>query len=309
MKLRPIALFTALLLLCSPPIHASYKTIDKTVRSITKEITKGLKRSKDTVVIPHFVTLEEKNTLLGKLISQKLIVQFAKTKKIIPLERDFILKLTEEMKLGMTGLIDPGTLKQIGKFFGANYVLLGTMQKVGKTIQVTARLVHTETAKVIKTAESTIKAYKDVIVLLDHDLNQKKDNSVRKKKSGRKRNLPEGVITRSEKKKKVNDKMSAFFHFSDENDADTGEDLEEDETDTGETIVLDQDYYENEFKPRQRYRKREPEEHEEEQKESKGVIEEIQDWMQEKTEIIIFKPAKKQLPGSDESVPTEKDFE
>lgn len=89
---------------------------------------------------------------------------------LTPVERDFIFKLTDEMKLGMTGLVEPKTIQQVGKFSGASYVLVGTVQKIGKDIQLNSRLVKTETSKVEKAVEVTLKGTPEIFDLLSQEI-------------------------------------------------------------------------------------------------------------------------------------------
>ena len=151
--------------------YASSNDLNETVQTIAQQLTKEIKNGNELIAIPPFMTLDNKTTMLGRLLSEKLITEFSKEKKkITPVERDFIFKLTNEMKLGMTGLVEPKTIQQVGKFSGASYVLVGTVQRVGKDIQVSARLVRTETSKVEKSVEIPLKSEPHIADLYSQEI-------------------------------------------------------------------------------------------------------------------------------------------
>lgn len=217
--------------------------IDKTVRKIAKKITYGLKSSEETVVIPHLFTLDEKNTLLGKLISQKLINQIARTDVLQPLERDFIFKLTEELKLGMTGLIDPETIQEVGQFFGADYVLVGTIQKIGKKIQFNVRLVRTETGKIVNATEISMRSSPDILALLDNEIR------VRSTSEDADVSTPDPDVAKpspgQESDEDLKKRMSRYFHDREYVNPRTQGARQRQGEEESEPLVLTQEYYES----------------------------------------------------------------
>ena len=146
--------------------HGSVKDLDAGVDFIFAQIAQDSKLAGKSIAVPPFLTFEDKTTALGKLLSEKLIIKFAESKKAVPVERDFIFKLIDEMKLGMTGLIEPKTVQQIGKFSSAIYVLMGSLQRVGNEIQVHSRLVKTETGEIENASEVAIAATLEINELL-----------------------------------------------------------------------------------------------------------------------------------------------
>lgn len=167
---KKIILLVAVILRGQIFAYASSKDLEGTVNFIYEQITYHVKPSDEFIVIPPFLTFENKTTTLGKLLSEKLISKFTNGKKITPVERDFIFKLVDEMKLGMTGFTEPKTIQQVGKFSGASYVLVGAIQKIGKDIQVNSRLVRTETSKVEKSVETILKTSPEILELLSQEI-------------------------------------------------------------------------------------------------------------------------------------------
>lgn len=100
----------SLLLLNSAFVSASSKELENAVQTTFRTLTQQLKTENESIAIPPYLTLDNKTTMLGKLLSEKLINEFTKGVSplkrgvsegrgvLIPVERDFIFKLTDEMK-------------------------------------------------------------------------------------------------------------------------------------------------------------------------------------------------------------------
>lgn len=68
-------------------------------------------------------------------------------------ERILLYKILEEQDLGLTGALDEKTTTEIGKLYGVEAIVTGTVSKFGNTISVVAKLIDTETAKVIASSD------------------------------------------------------------------------------------------------------------------------------------------------------------
>ena len=88
-------------------------------------------------------------TQAGTIVAEWLSVSLEKIDAFEVYERISIDKLTEEYKLQQTGFIDEDTMAKIGKMHGVEAIVIGSITKLGSTITITAKLVNTETAKLI----------------------------------------------------------------------------------------------------------------------------------------------------------------
>ena len=82
---------------------------------------------------------------VGELLTQKLI----RESKFRLLERSQLDTVLREQKLGLSGAIESDTAAQVGKLAGARLAALGTVTRVGKNYQISAKLVDTDTSEVI----------------------------------------------------------------------------------------------------------------------------------------------------------------
>lgn len=91
-------------------------------------------------------------------IANMLATTLAGSAAIEVAERSELDRIVLEMKLGMTGLVDPKSAAQVGKVAGANLVVIGSYTALGKSIRLDAKVVNVETAVVIKGAAASAKA-------------------------------------------------------------------------------------------------------------------------------------------------------
>jgi len=82
---------------------------------------------------------------VGELLTQKLI----RESKFKLLERNQLDTVLREQKLGLSGAIESDTAAKVGKLAGARLAAMGTVTRLGKNYQISAKLVDTDTAEVL----------------------------------------------------------------------------------------------------------------------------------------------------------------
>lgn len=82
---------------------------------------------------------------VGELLTQKLI----REAKFRLLERSQLDTVLREQKLGLSGAIESETAAKVGKLAGARLAAMGTVTRLGKNYQISAKLVDTDTSEVI----------------------------------------------------------------------------------------------------------------------------------------------------------------
>jgi len=114
---------------------------------------------------------DAENDALVKPVYARLINELEETKKFRIIERKRLESVMSELNLGMTGLIDSGKMKEIGKLLGADAVLLGELSSVKysrskqslfimwtegekTSVSMNARLVNTETGELLASASA-----------------------------------------------------------------------------------------------------------------------------------------------------------
>ena len=91
---------------------------------------------------------------VGELLTQKLI----RESRFKLLERSQLDTVLREQKLGLSGAIESDTAAQVVKLAGARLAALGTVTRVGKNYQISAKLVDTNSAEVISVSIEEVPA-------------------------------------------------------------------------------------------------------------------------------------------------------
>ena len=72
------------------------------------------------------------------------------------IERDQLERVLAEQKLGYSGLINMDSAKKVGELLGAEGILLGSVNDMGNSIVINARLVDIESGNTINAAEAEL---------------------------------------------------------------------------------------------------------------------------------------------------------
>jgi hypothetical protein len=94
---------------------------------------------------------------LGQVLSGE-IIQALQTSGIKVVEREKLVAMLEELKLGSSELADESTRLKVGRMIGAREMVFGGYMIVGKTMRLDLRRVDVATGKVFKTAKKTAQA-------------------------------------------------------------------------------------------------------------------------------------------------------
>ena len=92
-------------------------------------------------------------TLLGEYVAEKLMVALSATGRVELVERNRLDAVSQEQKLGVSGLIDDATAASIGNITGAQAVLVGTLTRFVDCWELTTRLLGSSDARVLAMAE------------------------------------------------------------------------------------------------------------------------------------------------------------
>lgn len=140
--------------------------LENGIESLARKIAPKKSDTKDVVAILPFVTLDGEASHFGKHIAEQLLTELYELKKLQIVTRAHIDQIMSEMKLGATGLLEDNTVKKLGKILGADLIGTGTYTNMGKTIELNARLIKTETGVVIGAGRVKIKVDNSVRNLL-----------------------------------------------------------------------------------------------------------------------------------------------
>lgn len=134
---------------------------------------KIVQAKKKTVAVTDFTDLQGNITELGRFIAEHFSVALAGSGKWIDvIDRTHIKQLLKEHKLSEKGLIDTVTAKELGKIAGVEALIAGTLTPFGNTVEMTIKVLDTETAKVIDAGVGSIAETSAIKDLLARGINE-----------------------------------------------------------------------------------------------------------------------------------------
>ena len=150
---------------CAASLLAALCALKATAADDVKDLAKAVASAasahkiKRVAVVP-FTGPRGNATFSGSIVSERLVIQILARGELDVVERRFLEKVLEEQRLGVFGIMDPGTVKTLGKVLGVDAILTGTVVELkGERVEVNARLINTETAQVL--AASSARMEKD----------------------------------------------------------------------------------------------------------------------------------------------------
>ena len=126
-------------------------------KSMAKEISKAARKAgMARVAVLSFIPADGSSANDGWNLAEKLTTQVVRAGQVQTVERSLLKKLLEEHGLGKTGLLDPFTLKKLGKVFSVEGVITGSFVTVGAETVVQARLINIETGVIVLASEGRV---------------------------------------------------------------------------------------------------------------------------------------------------------
>ncbi|MCB1156381.1 MAG: hypothetical protein H7A25_24865 [Leptospiraceae bacterium] len=134
------------------------KNLENGLIEMRTQIERSLKEgNKKSIAILDFTDLSGKKVDLGKYLSEKLIFTMFDVKGITVIERNQLNKVLKELNFHQNGLIDKGTIKEVGRLTGANALLIGTLTDMKEVIDVNGRIVNTENGEILAVMSVALK--------------------------------------------------------------------------------------------------------------------------------------------------------
>jgi len=129
--------------------------LDRAMNKVVKEMVRVVQQQEmtgKTVTVALFpfqsdkaLTRKKVNVAVSEILTQKLLQE--KIFKLV--ERNRLEILLSEQKLGMTGAVESETAAEVGKLLGARLAALGVIAQMGKSYQISVKLVDTATSEIV----------------------------------------------------------------------------------------------------------------------------------------------------------------
>lgn len=159
-KINLCVILFAVLVLGSPisPAFAA-SDLDDGVAELATKISKTLTdNQRRKVAVIEFSDLDGNVSAFGQYLAEKLITALFMDNqgKIEVVERRQLMKVLSEQKLTMSGLLDASAMKNVGQILGIDAIVTGAITDLGNQVDVNARLIGVDTAKIFAVAATKI---------------------------------------------------------------------------------------------------------------------------------------------------------
>lgn len=128
-------------------------------KAFARKIARGAKKLENRkIAVLSFPHHDGQMSPGSTIVSERLTTYLGDYKTISVIERTLLDKVMSEHKLAKTGIVDQETTKELGKILGVEAIVTGTLINLeNKKTEVNARMIHTETGRVLSTGLITIK--------------------------------------------------------------------------------------------------------------------------------------------------------
>lgn len=135
-------------------LYAYEREIDTLASTLATSISN---HGKKVIAVVDFTDLQGNVNELGRFVAEELSGDLiGKAKRFDVVDRNHLKSIMAENKLSMSGLVDPATIKKLGKIAGADTLVTGSLTPFGDSIRISCKAIDTSTAKVIGVAKGDI---------------------------------------------------------------------------------------------------------------------------------------------------------
>ncbi len=129
------------------------------IQTVAKQLTAGLDphSPKQRIAILTFPYHNGDVSSGSSIVSERLITFMVRRRGTQVVERALLDKAVGEIRLSMSGAMDPATTQKLGRILGANAIVTGTLIDLEDDVtEVNARLIQTETGAILSAATTRI---------------------------------------------------------------------------------------------------------------------------------------------------------
>ncbi len=119
-------------------------------------------QGKRKIAVLPFRDLNGHPSVFGTYISEELVTRLVNAGNLDVVERGLLDQVLGQLKLDQSGVIDPGTARQVGKVAGVEAIVTGTMTDLDSSVAINCRLIAVETGQLLAAANTRILKDDDV---------------------------------------------------------------------------------------------------------------------------------------------------
>lgn len=125
-------------------------------RRLARELTEPLGKTPRRVAVLPFRGLDPSLNAEGEAISERLLGRLYGRGGVVLIERSRLQQVMSEMSLGQTGALDAASAAEVGRLSGAQALVVGTVARARKGLDLAARVVDVETGRLLAAASARL---------------------------------------------------------------------------------------------------------------------------------------------------------
>jgi TolB-like protein len=134
--------------------------MEKELSSLSQQLADSVKEhGKKKVAVLDFTDLKDASNEFGRYLSEELTIDLVMMKRDFSvLDRANLKSILAEHKLTAQGLVNPENAKMLGQFAGVDALVIGKMIVIDQDIELSAKIITTDTAEIIGAARTKFKS-------------------------------------------------------------------------------------------------------------------------------------------------------
>ncbi|MBC8457285.1 MAG: hypothetical protein H8D67_04730 [Deltaproteobacteria bacterium] len=108
------------------------------------------------IAVAELIARDNQRTALGMLLSEMLMTKLSQEHKFQVIARSKLKQSLQKLGFSTADLLAPDAVQKVGQVAGADVVIIGTVWELGDRVDVTIRLIDTQTGDIITSAHTTL---------------------------------------------------------------------------------------------------------------------------------------------------------
>ena len=164
-----------LLVSFSSPLFGKEESTDEELQSFSNALSKQVQESnRKKVAILDFTDLQNNPVEIGRYMAEQITVDLVTSKggfKVV--DRANLKSILDEHKLTTSGLVEADNVRKLGAVSGVDALILGNVVDLGETIQVTTKVIATDTAEIVAAVRGKFRKTSELAKLIEKTVPEK----------------------------------------------------------------------------------------------------------------------------------------
>lgn len=170
-------IYLALLLLVSIglPVFGKEESTDEELQNFSTALSKQVQEAnRKKVAILDFTDLQNNPVEVGRYMAEQITVDLVTSKggfKVV--DRANLKSILDEHKLTTSGLVEADNVRKLGAVSGVDALILGNVVDLGESLQVTTKVIATDTAEIVAAVRGKFRKTSELAKLVEKPLPEK----------------------------------------------------------------------------------------------------------------------------------------